>query len=69
MIDKTGRVEMREGTRQRWVLPADVAEFERRGWQQADQEVRARLKPAKKQQVDVQPPEVEQDQQPTNTEE
>jgi hypothetical protein len=63
MIDKTGRVEMREGTRQRWVKPADVAQFERSGWQRADQEVRAVLKPTKKQQVEVEP------QQPTNTEE
>jgi hypothetical protein len=63
MIDKTGLVEMREGTRQRWVKPADVAEYERRGWQQANQEVRAVLKPAKKQPVEADP------QPPTNTEE
>ena len=64
MIDKTGKVEMREGTRQRWINPADVCEFEQRGWVQAESQVRAVLKPAKKQQVEEQEP-----QQPTTNEE
>lgn len=48
MIDKTGRVELKQGTRTRWVKPEDVSEFVARGWSAEDAPVQAVLKPRKK---------------------
>jgi hypothetical protein len=48
MIDKTNRVEVKQGTRSRWVRPEDVAEFVSKGWSAEDAPVQAVLKPRKK---------------------
>lgn len=66
MIDKTDRVEMSDGHKIRWVKPADVQDFQSRGYQLSVEEVQVSLRPRKQKQVEV--PETETSQ-PTNLEE
>ena len=66
MINKTGRVEMTDGHKTRWVSPNEVLGFQRRGYQTKSDEIRVEVRPRKQKQVEV--PETE-TQQPTISEE
>jgi len=66
MIDKTGRVEMTDGHKTRWVNPNEVLDFQKRGYHTSVEEIRVELRPRKQKQVEV--PETE-TQQPTISEE
>jgi hypothetical protein len=66
MINKTGRVEMTDGRKTRWVMPNEVQDFQKRGYQTSIDEIRVEVRPRKQKQVEV--PETE-TQQPTISEE